>query len=139
MPRNTSQNFCYQCVCPRGEPQLPPPHLCRRPSNTSRQVQFSIPQGHRSFLLGPDAHSTLCATSKSRVSASPSPVKVLQSNPASPESPILWEFLPPLPDPQVGKSNVGPRTLTPVGGPLWHNCSPVCESPTQRPWDLISL
>ena len=27
----------------------------------------------------------------------------------------------------------------PVGGLLWNNCSPVCESPTQWLWDLILL
>ena len=35
----------------------------------------------------------------------------------------------PLPDPQVGKPDMGLRTFTPVGG-LWYNCSPVCESST---------
>ena len=70
---------------------------------------------------------------------SPSPVKVLQSNPASLQSLILWEFLLPLPDHQVGKTDVGLRTFTPVGGLLWYKCSPVCESPTQWLWDLILL
>ena len=52
-------------------------------------------------------------------------------------SPILWKFcnqillafksnspgvLNPFADPQVGKSVVGPRTLTSVGEPLWYNC-----------------
>ena len=41
--------------------------------------------------------------------------------------------------PQVGKPDVGLRTFTPVGGCLWYNCSPVCESPTQQLWDLILL
>ena len=50
-------------------------------------VQFPM----RSLLLplGPDAHTTLCVPSKSGVSVSPSPVEVLQSNPASPQSLIL--------------------------------------------------
>ena len=43
--------------------------------------------------LGPDAHTTLCVPSKSGVSVSLSPVEVLQSNPASLQSLILWEFL----------------------------------------------
>ena len=89
--------------------------------------------------LGPDAHTTLCVPSKSGVSVSPSPVKVLQSNPTSLQSLILWEFLLPLPDPQVGKPDVGLRTFTSVGGLLLYNCSPVCESPVQRLWDLILL
>ena len=88
--------------------------------------------------LGPDAHTTLRVPSKSGVSVSPSPVEILQSNPTSLQSLILWEFLP-LPDPQVGKPDVGLRTFTPVGGLLWYNCSPVCESPTQQLWDLILL
>ena len=46
-------------------------------------------------------------------------------------------FVLPLPDPQVVKPDVGLRTFTPVGGPLWYKCSPVCESPTQQSWDLI--
>ena len=115
------------------------PNLCRRPSNTSRQVWFSLLWGHRSFPLGSDAHTTLCVPSKSGVSVSLSPVKVLQSNPASLQSLILWEFLLPLPDPQVGKPDVGLRTFTPVRGFLWYNCSPVCESPTQQLWDLNLL
>ena len=104
------------------------PHLCRRPSNTSRYVWFSFLLGHCSFLLGPDAHTTLCVPSKSGVSVSPSPVKVLQSYPTRLQSLILWEFFLPLLDPQVGKPDVGLRTFTPVGGLLWYNCSPVCES-----------
>ena len=89
--------------------------------------------------LGPDAHTTLCVPSKSGVSVSPSPVKVLQSNPASLQSLILWEFLLSLLDPQVGKLDVGLSTFTPVGGLLWYSCPPVCESPTQWLWDLILL
>ena len=51
----------------------------------------------------------------------------------------LWEFLLPLPDPQLGKPDVGLRTFTPVGELLWYNCSPVCESSTQHLWDFILL
>ena len=86
--------------------------------------------------LGPDVHTALCVPSKSGVSVSPSPVKILQSNPTSLQSLIFWEFLLPVPDPQVGKPDVGLRTLTPVAGLLWCNWSPVFESPTQRLWDL---
>ena len=56
-------------------------------------------------------------------------LKSYSQNPASLQSLILWEFLLLLPDPQVGKPDVGLRTFTPVGGLLWYNCSPVCESP----------
>ena len=77
--------------------------------------------------------------SKSGVFVPPNPVEVVQSNPARLQSLILWEFLLPLPDPQVGKRDVGLKTFTPVGGLLWYNCSPVCELPTQQLWDLILL
>ena len=97
------------------------------------------PMGSLLLPLDPNAHTTLCVPSKSGVSVSPSPVKVLQSNPTRLQSLILQEFLLPLPDPQVGKPDVGLRTFTPVGGLLWYNCSPVCESPTQWLWDLILL
>ena len=84
-------------------------------------------------------HTTLCVPSKSGVSVSPCPVKILQSNPASLQSLILWEFLLLLPDPEVRKPDMELRTFTPVGGLLWYNCSPVCESPTQPLWDLTLL
>ena len=91
------------------------------------------------FPLRPGVHTTLCVPSKSGVSVSPSPVEILQLNPTSLQSLILWEFLLPLPDPQVGKPAMGLRTFTPVGGLLWYNCSPICESPTQWLGDLILL
>ena len=47
------------------------------------------PMGSLLLPLGPDAHTTLCVPSKSGVSVSPSPVEVLQSNPASLQSLIL--------------------------------------------------
>ena len=82
--------------------------------------------------LGPDEHTTLYVSSKIGVSVCHSPVRVLQSNPASLQSLILQEFLLPLLDPQVVKPDVGLITFTPVGGLLWYKCSPVCESPTQH-------
>ena len=47
------------------------------------------PMGSLLLPLGPSAHTTLCVPSKSGVSVSPSPVKVLQSNPTSLQSLIL--------------------------------------------------
>ena len=44
--------------------------------------------------LGPDAHTTLCVPSKRGVSVSPSPVEILQSNPASFQSDSLGIPLP---------------------------------------------
>ena len=39
---------------------------------------------------------------------------------------IQWGFLVTLPDPQVGKSVVVPRTFTTVQELLWYNCFTVC-------------
>ena len=41
-------------------------------------------------------------------------MKVLQSNPTGALSQISWEFSVPLPDPQIGKSVVGPRAFLAV-------------------------
>ena len=76
------------------------------------------------FLLGPDVPTTLCVPSKSGVSVSPSPAKVLQSNSTTFQSLILQEFLLPLLDHQVWKPDMRLRTFTPVVGLLWYNCSP---------------
>ena len=81
----------------------------------------------------------LCVCPPRVESVYPSPVEVLQSHPTSLQSLILQEFLLLLPDPQVGKPDVGLRTFTPAGGLLWYTCTPVCESPTQQLWDLILL
>ena len=54
----------------------------------------------------------------------PSPVEVLQSNPTGLPSQIPWGLSVPLPDPQVGESVVGPRTVVAVQELLWYNCSP---------------
>ena len=78
--------------------------------------------------LGPGAHETLCVTSKSGVSVSPSLMEILQSNPASLQIQILWGLLFPLPDPQAGKPFAGFRLMSPVGGLLWYNYFPVCDS-----------
>ena len=42
-----------------------------------------------------------------------------------------------LPDPWVGKSDVGPRTFATVWELLGYYCSPFCEFSTQKVWDLI--
>ena len=42
------------------------------------------------------------------------------------QSKILWQFSVPLPDLQVEKSVMGPRTLLTVEEFLWYNCSAVC-------------
>ena len=116
MPRSTSQNFCCHCPCPLNEPQ--PPHASAGDPPTLAGRSGLVSYGVTLFPPGPDVHTTLCVPSKSGVSVSLCPVEVLQSNPASLQSLILWEFLLPLPDPQVGKPDVGLRTFTPVGGIL---------------------
>ena len=137
MPRSTSQNFCCQCPCPHGETEPTPasagdpPTLAGTSGSVSPRVTAPSPC--------PDTHTTLCVPSKSGVFVSPSPVEVLKSIPTRLQSLILQEFLLPLPEPQVGKPDMGLRTFTPVGGLLWYKCSPVCESSTHRLWDLILL
>ena len=49
-----------------------------------------------------------------------------------PKSNSLGAFLVPLPDPQDGKSVVGPRTFLTVWEFIWYNCSAVCGSSAQR-------
>ena len=83
-------------------------------------------------------HTTSCVSSKSGVSVSPCPFEVWFEGNQIPLAFEVW-FSGPLPDPQIGKPDVGLRTFTPVGGLLWYNCCPVCESPTQQLRDLILL
>ena len=137
MPRSTSQNFYCQCPCPHGEPQPPLASIGDHPTLAGRSgsVSYGVTSPSPWVLM----RTLLCMCPPRVVSVSPSPVKVLQSNPASLQSLVLWEFLFLLPDRQVGKPDVGLRTFTPVGGLLWYNCSPICESPTQQLWDLILL
>ena len=133
--KSTSQNFCCQCPCPQGETQ-PPPASAGAPSTLAGR-SGSVSHGVTSPSPGSQCtHYFLCAFQEWSL-FSPRTVKVLQSNPARLQSLILWEFLLPLPDPQVGKPDVGLRTFTPVGGLLWCNCFLVCESPTQWLWVLI--
>ena len=61
-----------------------------------------------------------------------SPVEVLWSNPTGLQTPISWGFSVLLPDPQVGKSVVCPRTFLTVQEFLWYNCFAVCGSSAQQ-------
>ena len=57
-------------------------HLPRQETPQHQQVRLvQSPPESLLLPLGPDAHTTLCVPAKSGVSVSPSPVKVLQSNP----------------------------------------------------------
>ena len=114
------------------------PRLCRRPSNTSREVWFSLLWGHCSFPWV--TMSTLLCVCPPRVESLFPPVLSKSCN-QIPLAFKVWflEFLLPLTDPQFGKPDMRLRTFIPVSGLLWYNCSPVCESPTQWLWDLILL
>ena len=70
------------------------------------------------LCAGTSACEILCASSKSGVFVSPSPVELLHSSPTGLQSQMLWGFLLLMPDPQDGEPNMGLRTLTPVGEPL---------------------
>ena len=51
-------------------------------------------------------------------SVSPSPVELLCTNSAGLQSQMPWLRLLPMPDPQVWESDVGLKTLTPMGEPF---------------------
>ena len=62
----------------------------------------------------------------------PQSCEVLQLNPSGLQSQISWVFSVPLPDPQVGKSAVSPRTFATVQELLSYNCTLVSGSSAQR-------
>ena len=96
------------------------------PLETPGHSQTSLAQSLVGSLLLPPgswwAQNLVCALQDSYF---PSPVEVLQSNPTGLQSQIPWGFSIPLPDPQIGKSVVNPRTFTTMREFLWHNCPPV--------------
>ena len=55
----------------------------------------------------------------------------LAESPTVLQSQIPWGFSVTLPDSQVWKSVVAPRTFLTVRALLWYNCSPVCRSSAQ--------
>ena len=143
-PEVTSKRTCANTRLPGlllSEPLSPhqaaaDPCLRRRPPNTRRQVWLSLLWGHCSFP-GSCCAQGLFVPSKSL--HFPSPVEVLQSNPTVLQSQIPRGFPVPLPNPHVGKSDVGPRTFTTVGELLWYYRSPVYGSPTWQVQDLILM
>ena len=111
------------------------PCLHSRPPNTHRQVWLSLLWDHCSFPWVLLCTGFVCALQES-------------------VSPVLWQSYTQiplsfkvrfpgdsqsLPNPQVGKSDVGPRTFTTVGELLWYYGSPVYGSPTWQVWDLILM
>ena len=84
------------------------------PPETPRHTQASLVShlwGHSSFLLGPGVRVILFVPSKSLFPQACGS-SVIKS--ADLQSQIPWGFLVPLPDPQVGKSLMGPRISSAV-------------------------
>ena len=98
------------------------PCLLQRLLDTHKLVWLSLSWRHCFLLVLPAAHKAcLCPP---RV-CFPNPVGVLWPNPTGFQSQIPWGFSVPLPDLQVGKFVVGPRTFLTVWEFLWYNCSAV--------------
>ena len=70
------------------------------------------------LLLGPSVHVTLWAYQEQNLFP-PSPVELLHSSPAGPQSQMLFGLLLPMPEPQTGEPNMGLRILTPVREPMY--------------------
>ena len=119
--------LCMHChtQCPQPCSRLLPSHASARILDTHRQVWVSFLWGHCSFLLGPGVHKVLFVPSKSLFPQS-CVSSVIKSH-WPPKSNSLG-VLRTLPDPQVGKSVVGPRAFLTVREFLWYNCSVVCGS-----------
>ena len=115
-----------RALVPRASPCHAP--LCRRPSNTSRQVWFRLLRGHCCFPLGPGVCKILFMPFKSGVFP-PVLWKSCDQIPLAFKARFPWGFLVPFSDPQAGKPDVGLRTFTTVGGLLRYNCSSVCGHP----------
>ena len=97
---DTPQYFHHQCLCPHGEPQLPP----ASPGDTSWPAGRSGPGSWEvtAFALGSGACEILCALFKCGLSVSPSPVEVLQLSPTGLQREITWGFPLLMSDPQDG-------------------------------------
>ena len=101
------------------------PYLHWRLLDTHRQVWVSVFWGHCCFFLGPGVNKFLFVPSKSPFPQSCGSSIIKFQWPS--ESQIPWGFSVSFPNPQVGKSVVGPRTFATVQEILSYNCSPVCE------------
>lgn len=98
------------------------PHLPRRSSRQEARSDLGFYEV-TTFALGPGKHRTLCASSKSGISVSLSPVEHMCS---SPLRMFLW-----MPDCQPEEPVVGLRALPPIEELLWYHCPPVCRSLTR--------
>ena len=110
------------------------PHLHKRTSNTHRQVWLSLLWGD-CFPLGPGGHEALFMPSKGLCFPQSCGSSVIKS--CCPLKSDSLGISNPLPDPQIGKSDVRLRAFATVRELLWHYCSPVYQSPTRWVWDLI--
>ena len=133
MPTHAFQDWCCQCPGPHSRPMRT--HDSTRDPKTDTGRSSSVSCGVTAPF--PWAPCTRFCLWPPRVSASLNPVEVLWSNLAGLQSQIPLGFPVPLLYPQVGKSDVEPRTFITLWEILWHYCSPVCGSPTQRVWELI--
>ena len=109
MPTHASQVCCCQCPCPHGRPLLTT--SLQETLKQSWQVWLSLLWVTTPFpwvLVHTGFFLCVCPL---RVSVSPSPLGVEELNPFVLQSQIPWGFPIPLPDPQVGKSVLGPRTF----------------------------
>ena len=99
------------------------PHLCRGPSNTSREVWSGLLHSHGLLPLGPGAHKTsMHSPPPPGMEPLFPPVLWKSGSPAAIRSQTLWGPLLLLPNPQAGKPDAGLRTITPVGKRLCYNC-----------------
>ena len=92
MQMNTPWYVYQQLLWHQREPQLPPtipPMDAQRPAGRSGPGSYEA----TAFALSPTACKTLCAPSKSRVFASPSPVELLQLSPTDLQSQMIWGLL----------------------------------------------
>ena len=103
--------------------------LCLRLLEIHSQVWLSLLCGHCSFF--PGSWCTQGFVLYPLRICFPSPVLSSVIKSTGLLSQILWEFSIPLPDPQVGKSVVGPRTFLTVQEFLCYNYSAVCTSSAQ--------
>ena len=92
----------------------------------NRQVWLSLMWGHCPFPLSPGMHKVLFVPSKSLCFPQSCGSSVIRSH----RYLQTWGFPVPLPDPQVGKPALGPRTFTSGRELLWYNCCQACGSPT---------
>ena len=83
---NSPWHVCHQCLYPQGEP------LPTSPGDPLRSTVRPGPGSYEiiAFGLSPRAHEILCASLKTDVSISPSPVGLLQSSLTSLQNQLFW-------------------------------------------------